>query len=30
MEEEGFKKVMAEWKAGIRYDRNDPLGKKTQ
>jgi enoyl-CoA hydratase len=23
MEAEGFKKVMAEWKAGIRYDRND-------
>lgn len=23
MEVEGFKKVMAEWKAGIRYDRND-------
>jgi enoyl-CoA hydratase len=29
MEQEGFKKVMADWKAGIRYDRNDPLGDKT-
>ena len=28
MEEEGFKKVMADWKDGIRYDRNDPLRKK--
>ncbi|HEX2826228.1 MAG TPA: enoyl-CoA hydratase-related protein [Burkholderiales bacterium] len=26
MEVEGFKQVMADWKAGIRYDRNDPPG----
>ena len=30
MEVEGFKQVMAEWKAGIQYDRNQPLDKGTR